>query len=271
MTDSPYKFDLNLMRDRMTVAFKGKTFEVVCYQGDGIYHPSVWSFMDEVETRDAWWDIQPGDLVLDVGADFGSYTLPALAMGATVYSWSPPFKLPRNPLEADTLRLSIAANGWADNSVVFDYGLWSDVGWLASYDGPRPAKFYNGHKGSGFVQAIQGDGGYGGFVQAIQAIQGEPGHCSAFPVGIIPPHVSPFEASAWLKIDTEGSEEEILKGAESFIRLRKPTIILEYHELTMPGCEARLDALLESYGYEKVDRRPHHTIAHGLYKPKVAQ
>lgn len=255
-----YRYDINLMTDVREFTCRGKTFKVACFEGDGIYHPSVWSFMDEVETREAWWAIEPGDVVFDVGADFGSYTLSALAMGARqVHAWSPPFKLPDSALEAQTLVRSLITNSWPPlkRANVFDYGLWSASGFLASFDGPRPAQWFETED------------------EARAAIAGQPGHCSAFLVRTLDGYVDgvhqwPGER-AWLKIDTEGAEEEILKGAVRMLEERKPTILLEYHELTMPGCEARLDAWLAEHGYEKVGRRPHHTIAHGLYKHREAR
>jgi len=255
-----YRYDIELMTDVREFTCRGKSFKVACFEGDGIYHPSIWSHMDEVETREAWWDIQPGDVVFDIGADFGSYTLPALAMGAKyVHAWSPPFKLPSKPLELQTLYRSLRANGWEEEperACVSSYGLWSSIGYLASFDGPRPAQLFRTPQ------------------EAQAAIAGQAGHCSSFSVMRLDDYV-PFVAGkwdgsrTWIKIDTEGAEEEILKGARRTIAERQPTILLEYHELTMPGCEARLDAMLADMGYDKVDRRPHHTIAHGLYKPRV--
>jgi FkbM family methyltransferase len=46
--------------------------------------PNALYYDDEAEIRDAHWNPQPGDRVIDVGARYGSYTLPALAAGANV-------------------------------------------------------------------------------------------------------------------------------------------------------------------------------------------
>jgi hypothetical protein len=268
-----YRYDIDLMTDVREFTCRGKSFKVACFEGDGIYHPSIWSHMDEVETREAWWAIEPGDVVFDIGADFGSYTLPALAMGAAqVHAWSPPFKLPTEPLEQYTLMESADLNGWGRQCRVYPTGLWSAEGWLASFDGPRPARFFPGDHGPNWDMVAANASFTKGAKEAAAAIEGQPGHCSAFWVQTLDDYcrwACPSEGRTWIKIDTEGAEEEILKGARRTIAERQPTILLEYHELTMPGCEARLDAMLADMGYEKVDRRPHHTIAHGLYKPRV--
>ncbi len=44
---------------------------------------------DEAEIRDAYWNPGPGEHVIDIGARYGSYTLPALAAGAMVLAVDP--------------------------------------------------------------------------------------------------------------------------------------------------------------------------------------
>jgi FkbM family methyltransferase len=46
--------------------------------------PDALYYDDEAEIRDAYWKPKNGDRVIDVGARYGSYTLPALAAGAHV-------------------------------------------------------------------------------------------------------------------------------------------------------------------------------------------
>ena len=53
-----------------------------------------------------WSKIQPGDVVVDVGACYGTYTLPALLMGASVVAYEP-FDDGRM-----VLREEVAANDW---------------------------------------------------------------------------------------------------------------------------------------------------------------
>lgn len=248
-----YTYTLEQMTEVTEFSHHGKPFKVVCSHQNFPYHPSHWSFCDEVETRDVWWDIQEGDNVADVGADFGSYTLSALACGASVVdAWSPPFKLPDEALEAKTLQLSYEANGWKPDErdlwilTVKPSGLWSSPGWMAGFDGPRPAKVFATKE------------------EALEAIKGQPGHCSVFPVSTLDSEWHGFELD-WLKIDTEGCELEILKGGVETIKRFKPRIILEHHFHIDPDCEPKCDAFLAELGYVKQGTRPHHSIAHSLY------
>lgn len=250
---SEYTYTLEQMTEVNEFTFHGHPYKVVCSHQNHPYHPSLWSHLDEVETRDAWWDIQPGDVVLDVGADFGSYTLTALACGAQlVVALSPPFKCPRDPLEAQTLRKSIEANGWDTKGIVYETGLWSRRGWMAGFDGPRPAQVF------------------GTEAEARSAIEGQPGHCSVFAVAPLGLPDFRLQGGAivdlhWIKIDTEGCELEILKGGIETIKRFKPRILLEHHYHIDPDCESKCDAFLAELGYVKQGTRPHHSVAHSLY------
>lgn len=46
-------------------------------------------FVDEAEIREAYWNVRPGEVVIDVGSYLGSYTIPALIAGATVIAVEP--------------------------------------------------------------------------------------------------------------------------------------------------------------------------------------
>src|SRR6185295_6405338 len=169
----------------------GKSFKVMACGEQ--WHPSWWSFFDEVETREDWWKIQPGDVVADVGADFGSYTLPALANGAAkVYAWSPPFKHPTNPIECITLARSAELNGWTDRLQLFASGLWEFAGFLAAFDGPRAAQYHSTPNA------------------ALGAIAAQPGNCAAFQVGKLDSLNLP--RLDWLKVDVEGAEPQVFSG-----------------------------------------------------------
>lgn len=213
-----------------------------------MYHPSWWSFMDEVETRELWWRVLPGDVVLDVGADFGSYTLSALAQGAAhVYAWSPPFKVPTEAVECAALVASAGLNGWTDKLTARPTGLWSKLGYLAAFDGPRRAEF------KPTMEA------------AVARITGESGHCAAFAVDTI--DALDLKRADWLKIDTEGCELDILEGGRATIERCRPLVLLEHHYHIDPDCETKCDAFLAALGYQKLGTRPHYTVAHSLYRP----
>lgn len=228
------------------VLSRGKVYKVKCCPE--MWSPSWWSFLDEVETREAWWHVLPGDVVLDVGADFGSYTMSALAQGAAhVHAWSPPFKVPTEAVECAALVASAELNGWADKVTALPTGLWSRAGFLAAFDGPRMAEF----------KPTMAD--------AVARIAGESGHCAAFPVATLDSYE--FKRADWLKIDTEGCELDILAGGRATILRCQPMILLEHHYHLDPDCETKCDAFLAELGYQKLGTRPHHTVAHSLYRP----
>lgn len=237
---------LSAMTTPMQMHSHGRIFNIIACPE--MWHPSWWSFLDELETRERFWNIQQGDIVLDVGADYGSYTLSALAMGAqAVYAWSPPFKLPDEPLEAETLMFSAAKNGWVDRVAVSPTGLYSAAGFLAAFDGPRNAKFFKTHD------------------EAKECIKGQEGHCATFPVDTL--DNCGVERAEWLKIDTEGCELPILHGGMETILRCRPRILLEHHYHLDPDCETKCTAFLSELGYQQLGKVPHHTIAHSLYVP----
>ena len=249
---SPYDFSPEACRrDVRTFGFRGREYVVRCC--DQQWHPSNWSFQDEVETRELWWRVEPGHVVMDVGADFGSYSLTALVSGAAlVVAWSPPFKVPTVAVEAMTLRASAELNGWGDRINVLDTGLWHQPGWLAAFDGPRPAVYCDTR------------------AEALATIEGQPVHCSAFELSTLDRYCAQdlrIQRMDWLKIDTEGCELSILVGAVRAIQRFKPRILLEHHYHIDPHCEERCDRWLKGLGYLKEGTRPHGAVAHSLYWP----
>jgi FkbM family methyltransferase len=249
LTSTP-TMTVDAMQTPFPILSRGHEFRVMAC-GE-MWHPSWWSFQDEIETRELWWHIKPGDVVADVGADFGSYTLSALAQGASrVFAWSPPFKHPTNPVEAHTLASSANLNGWLDRLSLSAGGLWSEPGYLAAFDGPRKAKFF----------ASKGE--------AAACIAGQPGNCATFHVSTL--DSMRLEKLDWLKVDTEGCELEILVGGRETIRRCTPDILLEHHYHIDPDCEKKCEQLLRALDYVQVgETRPHGMVAHSLYQRESA-
>lgn len=237
------------MATPMPFVSRGKVFQAyVCGEA---WHPSWHTFHDELETRELWWDIKPGDVVADVGADFGSYTLSSLAQGAAmVYAWSPPHRVQGEAIEAETLIRSVALNCWQQPAVVAPHGLWSEAGYLAVFDGPRAPRLF------ATSQSAEG------------AIAGQPGLCSAMLVEPLDSYEC-FPRLDWLKIDAEGAELHILRGARETIERCHPTIMLEHHFHINPRCETDCAAWLANLGYQQDGAtRPHGIVAHSLYRWK---
>jgi FkbM family methyltransferase len=69
-----------------------------------------------------------------------------------------------------------------------------------------------------------------------------------------------------IKIDVEGAEYDVLKGAKEILQKFGPTLILSTHEKWVPGIDKKCVLLLESYGYQlnKIDNSNSTTYMPGL-------
>jgi FkbM family methyltransferase len=157
--------------------------------------------------------IRPGDVVFDVGAHYGYYTLLSSALvgpAGKVFAFEPsPGNIPR-------LQKHIRINH-CDNVAVLEVAL-SDHEGTARFD--NQAGSGTGHLSSeGRIEVP---------ITSFDALS------SRLP----PPNV--------LKIDCEGAEVEVLKGGEKTISSAKPTIFLSTHGDALK--QACFD-LLERWGY----------------------
>ena len=262
MATAPLDMSIGKMTGVRDLTWKGKRFKVVCNESKD--HPSWWTHLDEFVTRDLWWNIAEGDIVLDIGAEFGSYSLTALAAGASlVVAWSPPFKT-ATPVEAHVLSLSAWESGFEDRLIIQPSGLWSARGWLAASDGPEPPMFFRSRE------------------EALAAVEGKTGCRTVFPVKTLDEFLETVPLTTrergvrglwrqprkwWMKIDAEGSELEILRGAKSFISTMRPNIIVENHPYVLKDAESVVEEFILGLrlGYEKVGTRPHYVVSHSLY------
>lgn len=231
------------MNNVRTLEYRGHRFKIACVE-NGPTHASWFSFEDEKEVRQRAWNIAPGDVVFDVGACFGSYTLTALAAGAAkVFAWSPGCHAPGEPTEAELLQQSIELNGWMNRCEVFNWGVFDKIGYLDI----ETLKFSN---------ANQSIGNY------------------VIPVDLLDVWFNlerdaiPAAGKYWLKIDVEGAEEQVILSGLNLIRELRPTILLENHYFRRPTIEEEVRQLVLSLGYKERETVPHQTISHSLYTPK---
>jgi len=208
-----------------TSSFRGNSFQYMSLPEEGA---TDLTYSDEASVRDTLWNVQPGDSVFDVGAGFGSYTLTSLAVEvAQVHCWA------ITPGQMDVLTQSAEANGWADKCFTHNFGLYSSQG------------YYNWQ------------------VRAFSPIEG----ANCFPVVTLDSMniPTPTSGNSWLKIDTEGAELEILKGAVEFLNKVKPNVMVENHEFLVAGITADTRAYLESLGYVHQTTNPYNAISHSLF------
>lgn len=167
-------------------------------------------FDDELEVRKRWWHPQAGDVVLDVGAAIGSYTLPALAAGATVYAFCPQ-RIHRPQLIENVNRNS----GFAERCTVLDYGLYNQAGWLTC------------------------DGSAYHFVEQEPAAKDD----ETLQVRVLDEALQ-LDRLDWIKMDIEGSELAAIHGAEQTIRKHRPKILVENHLFMNPLLETMIGRFL---------------------------
>jgi FkbM family methyltransferase len=183
----------------------------------GATHPeySVACFeTEEKDFREKYFHPEAGQVVVDVGASYGSYTLAAAAMGATVYAFEP-----EPTVFVDLLR-NVEANGFGELVRARCSGLWSHAAVvdMASYAPHWPE-------------------------QTIST-----------PFNLVPLDRFNFPRLDWLKIDCEGAEEKVLEGAALTIQRCRPAVIVECHVFLDPDLTEKCKRLLPGYRLEEVPR-----------------
>lgn len=237
----------------------GFRFAQVSGTGDAD-HASWWSFEDEQSVRDRHWNIRSGDTVLDVGAAFGSYALPALAMGARVVAFSPAdFD---TSLLAENLKLNPEL---AARCLVVRDGVHERSGWfqpdrcefqltrpmnreeiLRALDSPNPGWERTTtsmlEKCEGWLR-----------VRSLDSwLDERPG----------------VDRVDWLKLDVEGAELGVLRGAERCLRQHRPRLLIECHKFHVPTIEQDIDSFLRPLGYTTTGPVQHCAVSHVYYEVK---
>lgn len=206
---------------------------------------STLTFDDEEIIRQQYWYpfIKKGDIILDIGAAFGSYCLPALAMGATVYAFSPEHEFPK-------ILNTISENqGFSKRCHVYDFGFYSQIGFFKT----DTAVFYN-------VSEIK--------LSQIKEKNAANWTGWYIPVRTLDEFIPTLKLSKidFIKLDTEGAEFEILKGGEQTLEQYKPKLLIEFHLFKDNLIQRKIHIFLEELGYEcraQVNYTPY--VHHGFY------
>ncbi len=209
--------------------FRGSKYRILELDR-GPQDPSWFTFVDEADVRDREWRIGPGDVVIDIGSAYGSYALTAMASGASfVHCWNPVAS------ENEVLAANLEMNGWASSSAVHGGGLYSKTGYLRESDQSFSETEADGH----FP------------VTSLDEA------CPVLPEGRL-----------WLKVDVEGAEVEVLRGARRLIGERRPIVLVENHQFKNPAIQETVRALMcEDHGYSQESCVTHHQVVHTLYRP----
>ena len=186
------------------------------------------SFVDEREVRERHWHFKPGDVVLDVGAAFGSYTITAALQGATVYAFEP------HLFCRSILELNIDVNPKLCPIHVISFGLHEKSGWFD----PDRNIFSDTQVNSACLKVISLDEMEGSVNERIDMI----------------------------KLDVEGCELSVLHGAEKTIRKHLPRLLIEEHLFKSSGIGTECENFLKGIGYPVPDRFPHHQVSHSFYE-----
>lgn len=218
-----------------TLSFKGNSFRIACRANGIPSDPSWFTFEDESDVRDRDWLIGSDDFVIDVGSGYGSYALTALAAGAMGVVC-----VNFNSTENEYLRESIRLNGWDEKVQILEKGLWSKTGFLndvslrfdsTEFDGSFPVRAWDD----------------------------------------IWLHTLTGHKRIWMKLDVEGAELEVLRGARKFLDQYKPNLNIEVHRFVSSTLESELHQYLDSLGYVQISNYHYHSVSHVVYIAPPAQ
>lgn len=170
--------------------------------------------------------VKPGMTVIDVGANFGYYTL---LMGETVGAAGHVLAVEPNPEAASLLQESVNLSGHGARTRLLPQALGASAGraWLyAPHGEPKNASLVS-----------QPDLPGGTTVEVTTVTLDE--------VALGYPKVD------LVKIDAEGGEQGIVAGMQQLIVRDRPLIVLEFNAARYAEPEAFLDGLLAYYGYAR--------------------
>ena len=159
--------------------------------------------------------LSPGDWVVDAGANIGNHSIYfAGVCGCNVIAFEP------NPVAARILRQNIELNGLEDKIQVHEVALGAQVG-TGSIVSPGDhnlgmAKIHEAEEGAGQVH-----------------------------IGLLSDYVGP-NSIRLIKIDAEGMDVDVLRGAASLIERDKPAVTIE---ASSRDSFLRISGMLEPYGY----------------------
>ena len=176
--------------------------------------------------------LRPGDTFVDVGANYGTFSLLAAARvrpGGRVYAVEP------QPRHAALLRRSAARNGAGDRVRVFEAACAERAG---------EATVYVPDQSSGKASV---HGAYAGVLaHRALAVRAETLD------GLLDGH--PLPGRVVVKVDVEGAERAVLRGARGVLGRHRPLLLFELHPRSSEAAGYRPEDLLAQVGALGYDR-----------------
>lgn len=185
--------------------------------------------------------VQPGDVVLDCGANVGVFAREALAAGARLVVAIEPA-----PENLECLRRNLGQEVAAGRVIIYEKGVWDKDDWLTIYTVP------NNPAADSFVLTPEG---------AVPSVR--------LPLTTIDKLVRELglERVDYIKMDIEGAEQQALVGARETLRRFRPRLaISSYHR---PDDPERIPAVVrEAWESYRMECGPC-TYANGILRPDV--
>jgi len=184
------------------------------------------TFDEEEPIHEHWARFGNGHTVIDIGACFGSFTLPALARGARVVAFEP------SDDGLQILNKNVGVNGWWSRLDLWSATLWDDTPYSQALFDDVFGRSYPATRGKAWFATLDS----------------------------IWPRTRDTMLHA-IKIDVEGAEWHVLQGALETIKRHRPTLLIEDHDGIAPGLivsdypasidsSLRICSLLRDLGYE---------------------
>ncbi|HEX3512132.1 MAG TPA: FkbM family methyltransferase [Solirubrobacteraceae bacterium] len=191
---------------------------------DGLYDPAAVAHMQRF--------VEPGTVVLDIGASLGLWTIPlartAQARGASVWAFEP------NPANIDWIRRNVELNGLTGVVTVRDIGI-----------GDRHEE----------VTLVSAEYGVGNGLIAVDEAERSEKHAQ---VQVVVERLDDIELpvrTSFVKIDTEGYEAAFLRGARDLIARDRPVIFGEFAPVWLKARGEDLLPLLQELSYDVFELR----------------
>lgn len=169
----------------------------------------------ENDIRSKYWDVKEGDVVLDVGCAYGSYSFPAMAVGAYVIAVDPDI------FSHFDFETNLLLNSFQDSCLHFKCMLGKkdvcEPYYPLSHSNRPEGEIVENRENSTVDKVMQ---------------------------------VSKVSKLDWMKVDVEGMELDVLEGAVDTLKKYKPKLLIETHDSFKPGIKEVVCEYLRRFNYE---------------------